>query len=314
MAVKRKFVFVILHYKEKTVPDTRECVQSIRSHFPGDLYHIVLVENGSKDKSLELLNELYREDEKVTVLFSDTNLGFARGNNLGCDYARDQFDPDFLIVINNDTFIKQDGFLKKIEELYKEYSFHILGPDIRDRNGHSQNPVYHFPITLEEIDRSLVKLKRKQDCLKSGYLNYYIKFKLKKWIKDMIKKTLPVPALRKKLSGPHSTDTLSRNIQQGIGLHGAALIFSRDYLSRYKDVFFPGTFLYKEEDVLYYRVKAHGLNSLYHPGLVIHHKEDQSTDTVFTNGAEKEAFIIGEQIKSFQAYRDYILEDKEASR
>ena len=52
---------------------------------------------------------------------------------------------------------------------------------------------------------------------------------------------------------------------KNVGLHGSAIIFSKDYYKKYEHVFFPGTFLYLEEDILFYRVLQDKLISVYYP-------------------------------------------------
>lgn len=295
-----KYVFVVLHYNEKTVPDTCECVESIQSNLDNE-YHIVVVENGSGDNSLNLLQDAFIGKKGISLLCSEENLGFARGNNLGCDYAIEHFTPDYLIVINNDTMIYQKDFLDQVENIYLDSQFHILGPYIQDRSGNPQNPIKSFPASITEVDNSISKLEKKQQILNRSCFKYWLKFKMKRAIKKFIKS---------KIGHVVGTDELSREIHKNIGLHGSALIFSKDYYQKYDHVFYPGTFMYKEEDILYYRIKQHNLTSLYHPGIKIHHKEDRSTDTAFTGGCEKEKFIIARQLESFHVFRNYILKDK----
>ena len=303
------YAFIILHYNEKTLPDTSDCIESIFKIAEGQDYQIVIVENGSQDTSLARLQKDYRHAERVKVLSSADNLGFARGNNLGCDYAIQKWQPDFLIVINNDTYIDQPDFLQKISSLYREFPFHILGPNIRDKNNHPQNPVGSFPITLDEIDQGIRGLGKRLAILNRCCFQYWLQFKGKKHIKKTIKTALLKTPLAPLLRETSSRDGQSLSMQKGVALHGAALIFSKKYYRAYDSVFYPGTFMFKEEDILYYRVKHHHLQSLYHPAVCIHHKEDRSTNSRFT-GCQKEKFIVQNQLQSFRVYREYIVEDQ----
>ncbi|QEN06994.1 glycosyltransferase family 2 protein [Oceanispirochaeta crateris] len=304
-----KFAFVILHYNERTLEDTQECVDSIRSVSVNQNYHITIVENGSKDRSLSVLKTLYDESSDISLVHSKENLGFANGNNLGCRQAIEEINPDFLIVINNDTVITQEDFVTKIQEIYNTYHFHILGPNIRDRNNHPQNPILEFPISIEQLDKGIRDLTLKLEVLNKSCFLYWLKYKRKKAMKRLVKNILLASPLNHLIGHASLRDKMSRDIQEGIGLHGAALIFSKEYYEMYKDVFYSGTFMYKEEDILYYRVKKHGLRSIYHPGIVIYHKEDRSTDSRFKIGCSKERFIIKNQLASFKVYRDYIRKD-----
>ena len=102
--IKVDFVFVILHYN--TVIDTKECVDSIAENFVSTYtYQIVIVDNCSPNKSGKELVEYYSNNEFVKVLISESNLGFAGGNNLGCLYASKKYNFKFLVMLNNDTLL-----------------------------------------------------------------------------------------------------------------------------------------------------------------------------------------------------------------
>ena len=76
--MKKKFDvgFVILNYK--TYQDTIKCVQSIVNTIDTDNYFIVIVDNGSDNESLEVLNKEYEKDDKIAVLDAEKNLGFSK--------------------------------------------------------------------------------------------------------------------------------------------------------------------------------------------------------------------------------------------
>lgn len=85
--------------------DTVSCVESIlKSEYQE--YRIVIVDNGSKDKEKILQNEFLNTHTDVVV--SEKNLGFSGGNNLGIQYAKKKYDPDYYLLLNNDTVILKD--------------------------------------------------------------------------------------------------------------------------------------------------------------------------------------------------------------
>ena len=59
-------------------------------------------------------------------------------------------------------------------------------------------------------------------------------------------------------------------------LHGCCIIFSDNYLKKYKYPFYDETFLFHEEEFLYQRVINDKLVSLYDPELKVFHKEGSS--------------------------------------
>ena len=80
------FSFVILHYI--SITDTIECIESILKNINYLKYYIIVVDNGSKNNSGNILKEKYKNNSNVKVILNENNLGFARGNNVGYKLAK----------------------------------------------------------------------------------------------------------------------------------------------------------------------------------------------------------------------------------
>ena len=278
--------FIILHYKN--ISDTIECIESINKLSIDD-YKVIVVDNNSNDDDIFRIKK-YTKD----VIVSKKNLGFANGNNLGCSYARKKYNPDFLIVINNDTIINQKQFIKIIYSDYKKYQFDILGPKIITNGGESVNP---FPVykTIEEINHSIKKNKVLKKIYSSIILRNLLLIYIK--IKDLFFKKR------------HCVNGV--NIEKNCALHGCALIFSKKYCKKYEDVFFAGTFLYHEEEFLEYRREKDDLITIYDPNLKIFHKEGASLNNNFNNAEYKKLiFKSTEIIKSLTLLKKIIEKEK----
>lgn len=114
--------------------DTIECLESVyQINYTN--YNVILVDNHSEDKSLQRIGEYlngdlpirsefyeYRSDNKpIKVVETDEkpelgdkslillrnleNLGFAGGNNVGINYAMENLNPDYVLLLNNDTVV-----------------------------------------------------------------------------------------------------------------------------------------------------------------------------------------------------------------
>ena len=117
--MENKIVFLILHYI--TLEDTKKCVSSILERYPNnENIEIVIVDNNSNNNSGKELVKLYNDNNRIHIILLDKNLGFARGNNEGFKYAKEKLKADFIIMINNDTYLIQNDFCKIIEEEYKK--------------------------------------------------------------------------------------------------------------------------------------------------------------------------------------------------
>ena len=67
------------------------------------------------------------------MLINDENLGFAKGNNVAYQYSKLKYNPDFIVIMNNDVEIETNNFEEKVSEIYEREKFHLLGPDIIQR-------------------------------------------------------------------------------------------------------------------------------------------------------------------------------------
>jgi len=73
--------FVILNWNQPEM--TAECLESIRQQ-DYDNYHVLVVDNGSRDNSVEVLNERF---PWVELLALEENIGYGMGNNAGIEHV-----------------------------------------------------------------------------------------------------------------------------------------------------------------------------------------------------------------------------------
>jgi len=72
---------------------------------------IIVVDNCSTKQNYEKLkNEL---DRNAILIRSEINLGYSRGNNLGCKITTG-FNPDYYFILNNDVEIEDENLIKKL--------------------------------------------------------------------------------------------------------------------------------------------------------------------------------------------------------
>lgn len=264
------FTFVILHYI--TTPDTVECVESILQNIGYADFNIIVIDNGSPNDSGKSLYQKYRDHDRVDVILLEQNLGFAKGNNVGYLVAKYIFDADFIILTNNDTIIRQQDFIERVIEKFNLEQFDILGPDIISLvDGGHQNPVRLDGMSKKELIAWILHISL---LLLLNYLG--LELFLRK-----VKRRMFGQRARNKI--PYDEDL--RNVQ----LHGSCLVFSPKYIGAFGGIC-SKTFMYMEEDILYYQVRSKGLLSIYTPDVVILHKEDSSTNATFDEEYKKRRF------------------------
>lgn len=286
------FTFVILHYN--TLNDTVECVDSILNNVNYNNYKIIIVDNASPNGSGEKLSQLYKNHTMIKITISKENMGFANGNNIGYRIAKSEYNSDFIILLNNDTKILQEDFLSKINYKYSKVKFDILGPDIISlKDGGHQNPQRKKVMSETEL-KNIINATRLRLFL--NYLN--------------IEKLIKVILIRLNLIDtptdfvPDFEEKEIENIQ----LHGCCLIFSQNYIEKCEGLF-SGTFMYLEEDILFFIAKKHNMRTLYYPKIKIYHKEDSSTENTFNTDSSKRRFKYINVLKSAKAFRKIMSEN-----
>ncbi len=287
------FAFVILHYN--VIAETVACIKSIKERVQAPV-GIVVIDNCSPNGSGKELFEQYKEDNQVTVLLSEKNLGFANGNNTGIQYARKTLKADFVVVLNNDTYLVQDDFLEVIESEWNQSGFAVLGPKIHTFSGKNQNPVQHKIATIKDanfwIRHHTWGLIRAYLGVNGLYLNS----------KDRIKHLLGYKNKAKKIK--ESKDDVR---QENVKLHGCCFVFSPKFFE-YFDGFDPRTFMYIEEDILYTHVRKKGLLTVYNPKLEIFHAEKAATKSVTKTSRNRMIFGYREGLRSLKVLKKVIEE------
>lgn len=119
----KKVGIVLLNYNGSK--DTLECIDSLKK-IEYNNYVIIVVDNASKSEDLYELEKIKSE---VVLIKSESNLGFAGGNNIGIEYAR-KIDCEYVLLLNNDTVVEPDFLNKLVDYSEKNKDAGIVGPKI----------------------------------------------------------------------------------------------------------------------------------------------------------------------------------------
>lgn len=291
--MKIRIAFVILHYL--TYFDTRECVDSIKKNIGSDEYRIIIVDNNSRNGSYESLQNAYSEDEHIVFLHNEENLGFAKGNNVGFQYAKNAYNPDYIVFCNNDICLIQADFLKSLDDISEETRFYIYGPAIISKDGKCNcNPMNNTIYDLKDIDKMIGEIK--WDYIKAKYyLSNPISYHIMRIIKTILGRT-------------RKNNEFCYTKQENVKLHGSFMVFSKLYIESY-DGIDPRTFLYFEEDILYLKAIKTGIKTVYDPRIVVFHKEDSATNAISADQRKKRMMKDKYLIDSMNIYRLYMQEN-----
>jgi len=104
--------------------DTLACLESLEQA-GADLGHVVLIDNGSADGSVEALNARY--GARLCLIANPKNLGYAPAVNQGVRFAL-QRGAGWVFLLNNDTLVATDFF--SVLHRAQESGYAILAPAI----------------------------------------------------------------------------------------------------------------------------------------------------------------------------------------
>lgn len=114
-----------------------DCLESIRQNSPG--CEVIVVDNASSDNSVEAVG---RQFPAAKLIASETNLGFAAGNNLGIAEAA----GDYVLLLNPDTIVKPQAVDAMHEFLLANPDTGAVGCRIENPDGSQQESYWmSFP-------------------------------------------------------------------------------------------------------------------------------------------------------------------------
>ena len=288
--------FVILHYR--AIDTTRKCVESIKAL--AGAKHIVIVDNASpNDTGAELAQE-FASDSYVDVILNPDNSGFARGNNLGVRYVADELDADFVCVLNNDVEIQQHGFIEGIERIYEEHPFDLLGPDILSVfSGIHQSPKSLHAVNLEGVRKKRAFVRRSQNpvllLLSSGEKNSPAIWRI----------------AQRRNRAKQNID--SAKAMESVVLHGSCVIFSRRYIDRHPEPFYPKTFMYYEMEILDWLCRLENCVVRYDPSISVLHYQYVASKMEYRSIIKRSKFVIRCLLESLDAAEELMLSEYAAA-
>lgn len=146
--------------------DTLEALESLyQINYPN--YNVIVVDNASEDESIGKIEQYVRGDLKVETKYTKyhpeykpislvklgeddldhheeytthgsskalllienkKNYGFARGNNIAIDYTLKYDNPDYVLLLNNDTIVDPDFLSKMVDVAVSDDKIALVGP------------------------------------------------------------------------------------------------------------------------------------------------------------------------------------------
>ncbi|MBA7682792.1 Galactofuranosyltransferase GlfT2 [subsurface metagenome] len=146
--------------------DTVECLDSLKGiTYPN--YEVIVVDNGSEGNDAQVLEEKF--GDYIHLIKNDRNYGFAGGANIGMRYALDNSNPDYLLLLDNDTVVDPEFLSEMVKVAEADPAIGMAGakiyyydePDRLQYLGGEINLWKHITATTLGIIRERV-LRRKE--------------------------------------------------------------------------------------------------------------------------------------------------------
>lgn len=223
---------IIVNYNTKEL--LSQTIVSVISTTRGIDYEIIVVDNASKDGSVEMMGI---EFPQVLLIANNENLGYAKANNIGIKRALGKF----ILLLNSDTVVIGDCIKDCIEFMGKDKSIGALGCRVELRNG--------------ELDRAC----RRGFPTPSASL-YYM-FKLDKLYPES------------KRFGQYNLTYLSEEDINEVDVLVGAFMLLRGSVIEEVGLLDEEFFMYGEDIDWCFRIKAAGYKNIYYPkAKIIHYK------------------------------------------
>lgn len=130
---------IIVNYGSITL--LKNCIHSIKEYTSEISYEIIVIDNGSPK---DLVSELLKGWDNVTLIRNDLNKGFGAANNQGAEIANGKY----LLFLNNDTILFENTIKKVFDYADSNKNNTIIGCKLLNEDKTIQKSVYDFPSLL----------------------------------------------------------------------------------------------------------------------------------------------------------------------
>jgi hypothetical protein len=133
---------VIVSFNTREV--LRECLTALARESSGLDVQTIVVDNGSKDGSVEMLRADF---PAVELIVSEENLGFGRANNLAFERARGRY----IVLLNSDAFLTPGSLRLSVQHMEADPNAGLGGGRLVGRDGSWQPSARRFPTLTTDV-------------------------------------------------------------------------------------------------------------------------------------------------------------------
>lgn len=119
----------------------KEAIQSIQNQTYNNL-EIIVIDDGSNDKTYQIVEELAKKDNRIKLYKNETNLNVVKTRNRALSYAI----GEFIAMMDGDDISAPDRIEKKVKFLEENFDFDLVGCSMKaiDINGNEIGQTVHY--------------------------------------------------------------------------------------------------------------------------------------------------------------------------
>ncbi len=241
-----KVGFIFTNYNNSKI--TIQAINSIYE-MDGDFDpQIVIIDNNSIDTEKRILVD-YTFNDTTTIHFSEDNLGYFSGLNLGLELIyKKNINFDYIIIGNNDLIFPKEFISQIISKKHVIEKYPVISPNIITLDGVHQNP--HV---INNVS------KTREFIFDVFYFNYYLSIAIRKLAKLTSRFTD---------RDDEQFHNVSQEIVQG---YGACYILTKKFVDEVKLLWSP-TFMMGEEYFLSLQLEKLGYKFFYEPSIIVNYQ------------------------------------------
>jgi GT2 family glycosyltransferase len=141
--MKTLAIIIVSH---NTRGDLENCLQSLHDHPPHAAHEIVVVDNASRDGSVDAVRSRWPH---VRIIALNSNVGFASANNEGMRRT----ESELVLLLNSDTIVPEGAIDRLMAALRELPGASVVGPKIVDADGRSELSYGRMMTPLSELRR-----------------------------------------------------------------------------------------------------------------------------------------------------------------
>jgi N-acetylglucosaminyl-diphospho-decaprenol L-rhamnosyltransferase len=135
----------IIYVNWNSLDYLRECIASVYRHTRGLLFEIIVVDNASPEGNVDALKEQFPH---IVIIKAETNLGFARANNIGFTHSS----GNYVLFLNPDTQLRGPAINTMLRQIQDLPNAGIVGCRLLNTDMSVQlTAIQKFPTILNQV-------------------------------------------------------------------------------------------------------------------------------------------------------------------